>query len=118
MGTPNTVGNEIWFSAVDNKDKTAYTMSEALMQEAAEKLELSGINYYAFTVNAKGKTAARICVNTKDTEKLEAILGDEMMNVLKATELAKPYSPRRKISSEMLNTGIFRIKSIILPELT
>ena len=96
MGTPNTVGNEIWFSAVDNKDKTAYTMSEALMQEAAEKLELSGINYYAFTVNAKGKTAARICVNTKDTEKLEAILGDEMMNVLKATELAKPYSPPEK----------------------
>ena len=96
MGTPNTVGNEIWFSAVDNKDKTAYTMSEALMQEAAEKLELSGINYYAFTATAKGKTAARICVNTKDTEKLEAILGDEMMNVLKASELAKPYSPPEK----------------------
>lgn len=96
MGTPNTVGNEIWFSAVDNKDKTAYTMSEALMQEAAEKLELSGINYYAFTVNAKGKTAARICVNTKDTEKLEAILGEDMMNVLKASELAKPYSPPEK----------------------
>lgn len=92
----NTVGNEIWFSAVDNKDKTAYTMSEALMQEAAEKLELSGINYYAFTVNAKGKTAARICVNTKDTEKLEAILGEDMMNVLKASELAKPYSPPEK----------------------
>lgn len=92
----NTVGNEIWFSAVDNKDKTAYTMSEALMQEAAEKLELSGINYYAFTVNAKGKTAARICVNTKDTEKLEAILGEDMMNVLKASELAKPYSPPDK----------------------
>ena len=94
--TPNTVGNEIWFSAVDNKDKTAYTMSETLMQEAAEKLELSGINYYAFTMTAKGKTAARICVNTKDTEKLETILGDEMMNVLKASELAKPYSPPEK----------------------
>lgn len=94
--TPNTVGNEIWFSAVNNKDKTAYTMSEALMQEAAEKLELSGINYYAFTMTAKGKTAARICVNTKDTEKLETILGDEMMNVLKASELAKPYSPPEK----------------------
>lgn len=112
------MGNEIWFSAVDNKDKTAYTMSEALMQEAAEKLELSGINYYAFTVNAKGKTAARICVNTKDTEKLEAILGDEMMNVLKATELAKPYSPPEK---NIIGNAEYRYipdKSIILPELT
>ena len=96
MGTPRTIGNEIWFSAVDNKDKTAYTMSEALMNEAAEKLELSGINYYAFTVSANGKTAARICINTKDIEKMEAILGGNMMHVLKATELAKPYSPPEK----------------------
>lgn len=96
MATPRTIGNEIWFSAVDNKDKTAYTMSEALMNEAAEKLELSGINYYAFTVSANGRTAARICINTKDTEKFEAILGSNTVNVLKATELAKPYSPPEK----------------------
>lgn len=96
MATPRTIGNEIWFSAVDNKDKTAYTMSEALMNEAADKLELSGINYYAFTVSANGRTAARICINTKDTEKFEAILGSNTVNVLKATELAKPYSPPEK----------------------
>ncbi len=96
MATPKTIGNEIWFSAVDNKDKTAYTMSEALMNEAADKLELSGINYYAFTVSANGRTAARICINTKDTEKFEAILGSNTVNVLKATELAKPYSPPEK----------------------
>lgn len=96
MATPRTIGNEIWFSAVDNKDKTAYTMSEALMNEAAEKLELSGINYYAFTVSVNGRTAARICINTKDTEKFEAILGSNTVNVLKATELAKPYSPPEK----------------------
>ncbi len=96
MATPKTIGNEIWFSAVDNKDKTAYTMSEALMNEAADKLELSGINYYAFTVSANGRTAARICINTKDTEKFEAILGSNTVNVLKATQLAKPYSPPEK----------------------
>jgi len=96
LATPKTIGNEIWFSAVDNKDKTAYTMSEALMNEAADKLELSGINYYAFTVSANGRTAARICINTKDTEKFEAILGSNTVNVLKATELAKPYSPPEK----------------------
>ena len=71
-------------------------MSEALMNEAAEKLELSGINYYAFTVSVNGRTAARICINTKDTEKFEAILGSNTVNVLKATELAKPYSPPEK----------------------
>ena len=89
---PVTIGNEIWFSAIDNNVKTAFTMSEQLMQEIADKLDRSGINYYAFSVGG----AARICVNSVDTDKLLSVLGDKIAGLLKPQSLQKPYSPPEK----------------------
>lgn len=92
MPKPVTIGNEIWFSSIDNNAKTAFTMSEQLMQEAAEKLDRSGINYYAFSVG----NAARICVNSSDTDKLLSVLGEKTAGLLKPQSLQKPYSPPEK----------------------
>lgn len=92
MPKPVTIGNEIWFSSIDNNSKTAFTMSEQLMQEAAEKLDRSGINYYAFSVG----NAARICVNSADTDKLLSVLGEKTAGLLKPQTLQKPYSPPEK----------------------
>lgn len=87
-----TIGNEIWFSSIDNNAKTAFTMSEQLMQEAANKLDRSGINYYAFSVGE----AARICVNSSDTDKLLSVLGEKTAGLIKPQSLQKPYSPPEK----------------------
>lgn len=92
MPKPVTIGNEIWFSSIDNNAKTSFTMSEQLMQEAAEKLDRSGINYYAFSVGE----AARICVNSADTDKLLSVLGEKTAGLLKPQSLQKPYSPPEK----------------------
>lgn len=92
MPKPVTIGNEIWFSSIDNNFKTAFTMSEQLMQEAADKLDRSGINYYAFSVGE----AARICVNSADTDKLLSVLGEKTAGLIKPQSLQKPYSPPEK----------------------
>ncbi|MCM1435636.1 MAG: YodL domain-containing protein [Ruminococcus flavefaciens] len=92
MPKPVTIGNEIWFSSIDNNAKTAFTMSEQLMQEAANKLDRSGINYYAFSVGE----AARICVNSSDTDKLLSVLGEKTAGLIKPQSLQKPYSPPEK----------------------
>lgn len=92
MPKPVTIGNEIWFSSIDNNAKTSFTMSEQLMKEAADKLDRSGINYYAFSVGE----AARICVNSADTDKLLSVLGDKTAGLIKPQSIQKPYTPPEK----------------------
>ena len=87
--TDAELGNEIWFSAVDNNSKTAFTMSSQLMLDAADKLEKSGLNYYAFSAGE----AARICVNSSDTDKALTVLGERTAKLLQPQPLQKSYTP-------------------------
>lgn len=100
----NLYGNRIWNDATDNRVKSIVSMTAADFDTLKDKLDTSGINYYAYS----NGNNVRMAVNDKDLNWLEQLAETE----LSASKSDKPYSPPKKILSATPNTSISPISSI------
>lgn len=84
-----TFGNTYWNKATDNKLKSIISCDETAYEKFRERLNNSGINYYAYSQNG----AVRIAVDDKDINWLKDIAGTSDISVQKSS---KSYSPPEK----------------------
>lgn len=84
-----TYGNRIWLDATANSDKSIIEMSEKAFRELHERLDRSGINYYAY----ENGGAVRMAVNDKDIGWLKKLVGSSHLDMKKS---AKEYTPPAK----------------------
>ncbi|MBR1753065.1 MAG: toprim domain-containing protein, partial [Ruminococcus sp.] len=82
------IGNEIWNSATDNRDKAVIGMSVDDFRAIYQKLEDSGLNYRAYRVASGFKMA----VNAADVPVIRQLADKD----LEATASNVPYSPPEK----------------------
>ena len=87
-----TFGNAYWNDATDNRLISVISLRESSFLELKDRLDNSGINYYAYSVQGNVKLA----VNEKDLDWFKSIIGEESANSLNVTKSQKSYIPPMK----------------------
>lgn len=82
-------GNEMWYKATDNRDKSLVTIQAADFARLQEQLDRLGINYYAYARD----NSVIMAINDKDVEWFKRIAGTPD---LVPTKSNRPYSPPEK----------------------
>lgn len=85
-----TYGNEIWYKARSNSEKTAIVLHSDAVKSFTNILDDAGINYYGFNIEEKGIGKLTILKNNLDVVK--QLVGSEVAEKLQTSEL-KDYSP-------------------------
>lgn len=85
-----TYGNEIWYKARNNSEKTAIVLHSDAVKNFTNILDDAGINYYGFNIEEKGIGKLTVLKNNLDFVK--QLVGSEVAEKLRTTEL-KEYSP-------------------------
>lgn len=87
-----TFGNVYWNTATDNRLISVISFRESEFLDLKDRLDNSGINYYAYSVQGNVKLA----VNEKDLDWFKSIIGEESANSLNVTKSQKSYIPPMK----------------------
>ena len=87
-----TFGNAYWNDATDNRLISVISLRESNFLELKDRLDNSGINYYAYSIQGNVKLA----VNEKDLDWFKSIIGEESANSLNVTKSQKSYIPPAK----------------------
>lgn len=85
-----TYGNEIWYKARDNSEKTAVVLHSDAVEGFTKILDSAGVNFYGFNIEEKG--ISKLTVLKNDLDFVKQLVGSEVSEKLRISEL-KEYTP-------------------------
>ena len=85
-----TYGNEIWYKARSNSEKTAIVLHSDAVKDFTDVLNNAGVNYYGYNVENKG--IGKLTVLKNDFDFVRQLVGSEVAEKLQTSKL-KEYSP-------------------------
>ncbi len=104
-----TYGNEIWYKARNNSEKTAIVLHSDAVKNFTNILDDAGINYYGFNIEEKGIGKLTVLKNNLDFVK--QLVGSEVAENSEQQNL-RSILRRSKTYSERFHSRIYKRKRI------
>lgn len=90
-----TYGNEIWYKARDNSEKTAVVLHSDAVEGFTKILDSASVNFYGFNIEEKG--ISKLTVLKNDLDFVKQLVGSDVSEKLRISELKEYIPPEHNI---------------------